>query len=399
MLRIAWICHFHDEEIGLYLKNCKKLNGFAPWITGLIKLFENDPDIELHIIAPHLGIKRDQVFTKSGVSYYFYSVGLPLSKKYTLSIFDVITDYYFLKRKVSKYIQLIKPDIIHLHGAENAYYSSTIFQFKNKYPILVTIQGFLSHTLIRRNYKIRKRLKVERKILSEFKNYGVRTIPMSNEIKKFNPEAKLHWHIYPVNIPQDLIEYHQVEKKYDCIYFARISKDKGIEDLIDAMSLIKTKIPSISLIIIGDGEDEYLQFLKTKAKKSGIESNVEWKGFIPSQEELFKLVSQAKITVLPTYHDIIPGTIIEGMFLKTAVVAYSVGGIPEINSKQEVIKLVTKGDLEALSDEIIKLLSNNDALTNLMELAYNRVNEMCDNNQIIKDLKTIYIDIVNQQTS
>jgi glycosyltransferase involved in cell wall biosynthesis len=395
MIRVTWICHFHDDEIETYLKDCKKMNGFAPWISGLIKLFENDPEIELHIVAPHLGIKKDQSFVRNGVFYHFYSVGLPLLKKYTLSIFDVITNYYFLKRKVRGYILSIKPDIIHLHGAENAYYSSTILQFKRKYPILVTIQGFLRHTLIKKTYKIRKRLRVEERVLSEFSDYGVRTVPMMNEVKQLNSVARFYWHIYPVNIPDNLEPYHNARKIYDCIFFARISKDKGIEDLLDAIALIKPKMPDITLVITGDCENDYLQELKIKSKDLGIEPNIEWKGFIPSQKELFKLCSKAKISVLPTYHDILPGTIIESMFLKTAVVAYSVGGLPEINKNSEVIKLVPKGDIQTLSNAISNLLADNEYYANLTSSAVVTAYQLFGKENIKESIIDAYKNVMN----
>ena len=54
-------------------------------------------------------------------------------------------------------------------------------------------------------------------------------------------------------------------------------------------------------------------------------------GFLKSQQDIYEHAIHSRIYVLPTYHDIIPGTIIESMFMKLPGIAYAVGGIPELN--------------------------------------------------------------------
>jgi glycosyltransferase involved in cell wall biosynthesis len=394
MLKVAWICHFHNESLNRKLILRRKIHEFAPWISQLISIFENDKEIELHIIAPHNGIKKDQCFMSNGISYYFYSVGLPIHKKYNLSIIDLLTNYFNPKRKVKKYIDLIKPDLIHLYGAENAYYSSTIFQFKEKYPILVSIQGFLFNTLLNKSLSIRKRIHIEEKILVGFSHYGIRTNFMAQEVRKYNSAANLHWHWYPIFVPNDLSELHRTSKEFDLVYFARITKDKGIEDLILAIQNIKLWKPDVQVVVIGEGEPDYTDHLIKQCQELNLSTNIYWAGFIPTQIELFRLCSKARICVLPSYYDIIPGTVIESMLLKIPVIAYNVGGIPEINRDQEVIKLVQKGDIIGLSEVICELLKDQDELVHLKELAFLRAQEMFDRNSIRADIIKAYYSIL-----
>ena len=67
--------------------------------------------------------------------------------------------------------------------------------------------------------------------------------------------------------------------------------------------------------------------------------------------DVFKEAIKAKICVLPTYYDVIPGTIIESMFMKIPVVAYAVGGIPTLNDNVETVRLVDKYDINGLAKE------------------------------------------------
>jgi glycosyltransferase involved in cell wall biosynthesis len=393
-MKVVWLCHFHNTSISNELKLRSNINEFAPWITELIKIFEKQNDIELNVVAPHRGIKRDSHFSKNNINYYFYSIGVPLLNKYTLSFLDRLTNYYNPKRKVKKIINQIHPDIIHLFGAENAYYSSTIFQFKDKFPILVSIQGFLYKTLLAKSYKIQKRIVIENKILTEFKHYGVRTDYMKKEIERFNPTASLHWHIYPIFYPEPLEKFHNKIKEYDCVYFARLSKDKGIEDFIRAIKIVTLIKNDVRILIIGAAEPEYKSLLNKMCTDLAISSNLIWAGFIPTQLLLFELVSKAKISVLPTYYDIIPGTIIESMILKVPVIAYSAGGIPEINKSKEVIKLIEVGNIENLASAILELLDDEDLRSKLSIDAFNRANEMFDRDTIAKDIKKAYNETI-----
>lgn len=393
-LKIVWICHFHDDFLNDYLKIERISTNFAPWIIALIKLFENDPVLDLHIIAPHKGIKKDTSFVRKNISYHFYSVGLPISNRFNVNDFDRFTNYFFLKRKVRKLINKIKPDIIHLHGAENPYYSSTIIQFLKNYNVLITIQGFISLTSTHYNYKLRDRIFIEKSILSLARNFGIRTQQMKEEILKHNKTAKFHWHLYPLNLPDDYEKFHNRTKIFHAVFFAKISKDKGIEDLIEAANIVKKKIPNFHLLVIGTAESKYLSVLKSRCRVLKLENNIEWKGFVNSHHDVFRYCSESILSVLPTYNDIIPGTIIESMILKTAVVAYSVGGIPEINKNNEVISLVECGNITALAEKMIFLIENELIRKKMIEEAFFRAKQMFLKDTIKQDLVTVYQSII-----
>ena len=95
-LKITWICHFSNNEIRERLplsekkllkcikfllgrENKHSYNDFAPWVTNLIKEFEKFDDIELHIIAPFVGLKYfTSEFEINGVFYHFFKPDLPI---------------------------------------------------------------------------------------------------------------------------------------------------------------------------------------------------------------------------------------------------------------------------------------------------------------------------------
>lgn len=372
-IKVVWLCYFSNKEIQAYVKPFKKVNEGALWIPLSLKLLENDSRFEVYIISPHEYIRGLHRFTIRGIHYFFYNANMPLIGRHWPGFFkwDYISNF-FTNKYITKYlVNKIKPDIIHLQGAENAYYSSTVLPLLKKYPTILTIQGFISHVSSVQSKQLKKVIAIEQKIIQSIPVAFYRTQKMADDIKRINPKVMLFWNVYgSFNVSVDII---CDDKKYDVVYFARITKEKGIFDLLHAIAILKKTHPHISLYVFGGGNANEV---KHYTYKLGIESNVNWVGFIPELKDLHKLAMQAKISVLPTYFDIIPGTIIESMFLGIPVVSYHTDSIPEINEKEEVISLVEKGNVHALAKAMQELLDNPELRNERSLKGIERANEM-----------------------
>ena len=403
-IQVVWLCHFANQEMKNYFKT-PDLNEFAPWINNLIELFQLQSDVELHIVAPNVFTNKDSCFTKGNINYHFYKrIPIPTNNKYirnlhTLLQIELLTNFYWIKHKINITIKKIKPAIIHLHGAENPYYSAGILQLLNKYPTLTTIQGFRRNLLDINSSFQKKAIKIEETIIKNTKHIGIRTDDMSKIALQINPDATLHFHNYSINKPTIYKDNIGKTEPIDCLFFARVCKEKGIEDLLHAISIVKMEYSEISLSVIGGTSKSYLSDLKKLCIDLNIENNVRFLGFFPTQEAIYKYALQAKICVLPTYHDIIPGTIIESMFLKLPVVAYSVGGIPELNCKEQTVILVEKENIKQLSEKIIQLLKNIDLRIIIAEKANLYAQERFNTNNIAPDIINIYKAILNNENN
>lgn len=394
-IKVVWLCHFTNQEMKSYF-NAPHVNEFAPWISYLIELFNKIPSVDLHIVAPNYFNNKNVTFVKDDVTYHFFQyLPIPLYNKYLKIIYsvlqiDLITNYNWLNYKIPQLIKKINPDIIHLHGAENSQsYSSGILSLINKYPVITTIQGFigLSRSV---NNLTNKRKKIENEIISNCVHFGVRTEDMKNVIFNINPKAVFHYHNYPISVPKIVKSNIGYTEPIDCVFFARISKDKGIEDLLKAVSIISKNIPSISLSVIGGANSLYMNYLKKMCLDLAITRNVKFLGFVQTQRELHEYVLNAKICVLPTYYDIIPGTIIESMFVKLPVVAYAVGGIPELNQELETVAIVEKGNIKELVQKITLLLTDVGLRKELAENAFAYSHKRFDNNKVAFDIIDAY---------
>lgn len=371
MKKIVILCHFTNEEIQKKLPLWKKSNEFASWMPNILKGLSQTKEYEFHVISPHNYLKKDTYFKENNIYYYFLTFGIPiLSLPWPHSFpLDAYSNYSFFKFKVNKIVNKINPSLINLIGAENAYYSGSILQFKDRFPVLITIQGFIGQLekQIELNYYQKKRIEIENKIHQTFK-YFAGEMDSKIYLNHHNP----NFEFFKLYFPTNEVLYNNIksdeENRFDMIYYGRISVYKGVEEFVKVVGLVKKNIPNIKACIIGPGD---LESVKKLAQKLNCYENIDFKGFIATQFELFEVVRSSKVFLAPPFFERLSATIREAMFLKVPVVAYSTGGIPYINEFDENIKLVETGDYEAMAKESINLLQNETLREQMKLKAYN----------------------------
>lgn len=391
-IKIAWICYYCDPEIQSKLPLWKLRYEHASYIPTLLRGFEDKNDIEIHVISPQDYLKRSTHLIIRNIHYHFIPYGIPFLHRHWPAIFrfDVFSNFYFFRKKVRRTIKEIQPDIINLMGAENAAYSSSILDYRNKYPILIVIQGFISQMkdVLKLTYYERKRISVEETIMQSFKYYAGEQ-DSSTYISNYNPNHKFFRVYFPIDesiIPNPYTSNWQ----YDCVFFGRLSVEKGVADFIKIIAEIKQKKPDVKGCIIGGGDQRpYISL----AKELNCLSNIEFTGFINTQEEVFKYVSASKIFLATPYFERLSSTIREAMFLKVPIIAYATGGIPYINEFDENIYLVKTGDYKKVATKAIVLLENEMLRSQLAEKAFQyatkeyrliaNVNHLIDANQTV----------------
>lgn len=138
------------------------------------------------------------------------------------------------------------------------------------------------------------------------------------------------------------------------VYVGRIKAYKQLDHLIKAFKIAKGKVENSKLIIAGKGDKTLLRKL---AFESGLNSSVEFYNEV-SEDEKLKLLHEAWVFVIPSMKEGWGITVIEANACGTPAIAYDVPGLRDSIRDGFNGILVKDGDIEALSNCIIKILKD-----------------------------------------
>jgi len=152
-----------------------------------------------------------------------------------------------------------------------------------------------------------------------------------------------------INIEEYKPRYDSEEKTI--VYFGRLSREKGLLTLIEAMD----KLQDITLKIIGDGPLK--EELRSKIAILGL-NNIMMLGYM-SGELLKEEIQKSMFVVLPSEcNENNPRSLIEGFALGKPAVGARIAGIPELVKDWETGLTFKMGDSDDLRSKIIYLTQN-----------------------------------------
>lgn len=137
----------------------------------------------------------------------------------------------------------------------------------------------------------------------------------------------------------------------------RLVHRTGLDKLLQALAIIKPKIPDIWLAIAGRGHIQAT--LQQQATELGLDDNVQFLGFIPD-EQLPLAYQAADLTVMPSQSFEGFGlAIVESLACGTPVVCTPVGGMPEILAAFSPDLITTSTEASSISEKLENALLKN----------------------------------------
>ncbi|MEW6619341.1 MAG: glycosyltransferase family 4 protein [bacterium] len=162
-------------------------------------------------------------------------------------------------------------------------------------------------------------------------------------------------HLFAPKNSTELREKYKINQAGKVILgVARLTKEKGIQNIILTMPAILKSIPGTKLIIVGDGD--YREDLETLIDRAGLRENIITTGLVP-YEELPLFYNLADVFVNATIringYDL---TIIQAMACEKPVIVSNLGSVPTVITHNEDGILVPPGNIQILTQEIIRIL-------------------------------------------
>jgi glycosyltransferase involved in cell wall biosynthesis len=135
------------------------------------------------------------------------------------------------------------------------------------------------------------------------------------------------------------------------LFVGRLETTKGMAELLEAAEIVRAKMPSAVLVVLGDGEWGG-RVAEVAAKSNGA---VVAPGARPLAE-VARWLAACDVLTLPSWMEGTPNVVLEAIASGRPVVATRVGGIPGVLREPEAGKLVPAKDAGALAEALVDVL-------------------------------------------
>ena len=144
------------------------------------------------------------------------------------------------------------------------------------------------------------------------------------------------------------------------LFVGFLRPEKGLEYLLEAVSLVKTTV-NWEMEIVGPRDfPEYCEKLDRIVAARGLRRRIEWSGYIPNGKPLFDCMRAADIFVLPTLSEGTPHVLVEARANGLPCISTSVGGVPSTVTPGYDAILVPPKDAPALARAIERVASDGE---------------------------------------
>ncbi len=420
-MKILWLCNVVPPMIAKQLNIETTVK--EGWVDASLRklVADNKRNLEMGICVPY---NIDSAFKKDTVTLDSRSVVVYRFLEQTQSpwVYDKTLETTF-----DSIIKDFKPDLIHIFGTEYPHTLACLRVFNNPQKVLLGIQGVMSEcakhycgglsqeiinkstfrdslkkdNIAAQQEKFYRRAEFEQEALSLTGNATGRTAFDKNAVLSANPEISyfhmnetLRQEFYEGSWNMDKMEKHSIfvtQADYPL---------KGFHDLLKAMPAVLEKYPDAHIYVAGNSITGYTS-LKEKIKigtyGAYLRKLMAERGLMDKVSVLGKLSAaqmkdrylKSHVLVCNSYIENSPNSVGEAMLLGTPVIVPRTGGIPSIAEENEAA-FYEVGNIEQLTNQIIKVFEDKDYMTQLSEAEKARAVLNYDSDKNFERLTEIY---------
>jgi glycosyltransferase involved in cell wall biosynthesis len=182
----------------------------------------------------------------------------------------------------------------------------------------------------------------------------------------------------------------KVKKIYDIIFHSRLLYDKGFNEILEALEILRKKKIYLKTLILGDPDKSN----RSSVDKSIIISMAKKKKclWINKVDNVIPYLQKSKISVLPSYREGLPKSLLEAASCKLPLVATDVPGCRDVCKNNFNGILIPKKNSKSLSKAIEKLLKNESLMLKYGENGRKLVKENFSLKAVSDQFMKIYLD-------
>ena len=185
------------------------------------------------------------------------------------------------------------------------------------------------------------------------------------------------------------------------LFFGRLSKEKGIDVLVDAFIAAIPSLPAnVRLVIAGDGPER--QRIEEKVASAGpcVSGRVELAGF-QRGDALKAYVERASLAIASSrWRENMPYSIVEAFACGTPVIGTNIGGIPELVVEGETGFICEPGSSSSLTEAIVRgfaAFNDQTRYASMQASCRAYVLERCSQDTYVKHLTALYRELIDSK--
>lgn len=177
-------------------------------------------------------------------------------------------------------------------------------------------------------------------------------------------------------------------------FIGRLSDEKSIDKLLEAMKIVIAAYPQARLCIVGTGplEDQ----LKEQCNALGLSKVVEFSGY---KANVFEALKCFDFFVLSSRTEGCPIVILEAMAAGLAVVSTDVGGNPELVEDGKTGILVRPNSPQAMASALLTLLNDESKAQKMGAAGQKRAFTVFHPSKFTSSLQELYLELYHKKTN
>jgi L-malate glycosyltransferase len=174
------------------------------------------------------------------------------------------------------------------------------------------------------------------------------------------------------------------------IHIGHFSAEKNHEFLIDAFSLVVSRVPCITLVLVGDGalSGPMIQKVKTMGLKGVF--------FLGTRKDTASLLAASDLLLLTSNIEGVPGVVLEAAAQQTPAMAINVGGVSEVIMNDKTGILVDGHITTLFADKLCDVMSGKAKLNHLGLQAYNFALQNYSQAESVRKIVELYNRLISK---